>query len=112
MRKSKLELYEEILASLTIKPKSIDEIAYQCKMDCVLLNQRIEFLVKQNILEEKTIDKKRQYALTRRGSTVFKTLVVVKQLEKLQTSTQKIPKHHLFHLVPFQNSEKERIKPA
>lgn len=112
MQRSKLELYEEVLAALSPKPQSIDEVAYHSKMDCVLLSQRLEFLIKHNLVEEKTANKKRLYTITRRGTTIYKTLIVVKQLEKLQTSTHKTPKYNLFHLIPFQNSENEKTNSA
>lgn len=85
MRRSKLELYELILTSLSEKSLSIEDIAYECNTNCVLLKERLSFLIKHNLIEEKMNRKKLFYGLTRRGQTIFKTLTIAKRLEKLQT---------------------------
>ena len=90
MRRSKLELYEDILTALVDKPLTIDTIAYACNMDCVALCQRLNFLVKNDLVEEKTYKKKTRYGLTRRGLAIFKTLTITKRLEKLQTTIKKM----------------------
>jgi predicted transcriptional regulator len=87
MRKSKLEFYDAILTALSTKPLTIDSLAYKCKMNCVVLSQRIEFLLKNDLVEEEIIsNKKRLYGLTRRGTAIYKTLIIAKRLEKLQTT--------------------------
>jgi predicted transcriptional regulator len=88
MRRSKLELYEDILSALAMKPLSLDGIAFECKMDCVVLNQRMDFLFKNDLAEERTRNKKRYYALTRRGIAIYSTLCIAKRLEKLQTTVK------------------------
>jgi predicted transcriptional regulator len=60
MRQSKLENYEDILAALADKPSTIDAIAYSDNMDCVLLRQRIDFLIANN-LSKKEITRKKHY---------------------------------------------------
>ena len=89
MRKSKLEMYQEILTALAEKPLSLDAVAFRCKMDCIVLNQRLDFLLRNGLLEEKLCSAKKVYALTRRGIAIFKTLTLTKRLEKLQTATKK-----------------------
>lgn len=90
MRRSKLELYEDILYALVNKRLTVDAIAYACNMDCVALRQRLEFLLKNGLVEEKTFRKRTCYTLTRRGLAIFKTLALTKRLEKLQTTMKKI----------------------
>jgi predicted transcriptional regulator len=90
MRKSKLELYENILNALVNKSLTVDSIAYACNMDCFALRQRLNFLIKNDLVEEKTYNTKTRYALTRRGLAIFKTLALTKHLEKLQTNIQRI----------------------
>jgi predicted transcriptional regulator len=87
MRRSRLELYEAILTALSEKALLIDDIAYECKTDCVLLKERLAFLLKHNLIEEKMNRKKRFYGLTHRGEAIFKTLTIAKRLEKLQTNS-------------------------
>jgi len=90
MRRSKLELYEDILCALVNKLLTVDAIAYACNMDCVALRQRLEFLLKNGLVEEKNFRKRTCYALTRRGLAIFKTLALTKRLEKLQTTMKKM----------------------
>ena len=86
MRKSKLEMYEEMLRALVDRPSTVDNLAYQCKMDCVALRQRLDFLMKSGLVEEKNYRRRTAYALTRRGIAIFQTLNIARRLEKLQTT--------------------------
>ena len=90
MKKSKLELYEDILERLAAKPSTIDAIAFAGNMDCILLRQRINFLIANDLVEEREYETKTLYALTRRGLAIFKTLTLTKRLEKLQTNVKKM----------------------
>jgi predicted transcriptional regulator len=90
MRRSKLELYEEILYALVNKHLTVDAIAYACNMDCVALRQRLEFLLQHGLVEEKSFSKTACYTLTRRGVAIFKTLALTKRLKKLQTTMKQI----------------------
>jgi predicted transcriptional regulator len=86
MHRSKLESYEEVLRALAKKHLTIDRIAYACDMDCVILRQRLDFLTKNGLAQQETCKNKTVYALTRRGIAIFKTLVITRRLEKLQTT--------------------------
>ncbi len=87
MRRSKLELYEDILAVLSEKALTLDDIAYECKTNLVLLRAHLEFMSKHNLIEEKCTSKKRFYGLTPRGEAILKTLVIAKRLEKLKPAS-------------------------
>jgi len=90
MRRSKLELYEDILNALVNRPLTVDSIAFVCSMDCIALRQRLNFLMKSGLVEEKNYEEKTRYALTRRGLAIFKTLALTKHLKKLQTNIRSI----------------------
>jgi predicted transcriptional regulator len=90
MRKSKLELYEDILTALVDRHLTVDGIAYECNMDCFGVRTRLDFLLKSSLVEEKTYKEKTRYALTRRGLAIYKTLAITKSLEKLQTNIKRI----------------------
>jgi predicted transcriptional regulator len=90
MRRSKLELYEDVLTSLADKHLTVDAIAYACNMDCVALRQRLDFLGENGLVEERHYGKKTRYALTRRGLAIYRTLAITKSLEKLQTGIKRI----------------------
>jgi DNA-binding PadR family transcriptional regulator len=51
-------------------------------MDCTILSRHLRFLVKNRLIEERRLDKKRGYAITERGKMVLKTLNYSKYLEK------------------------------
>jgi len=90
MRRSKLELYEDILKALVNRPLTVDVIAYACNMDCFTLRKRLDFLLKSSLVEERTCKKRTRYVLTGRGLAICKTLALTKRLEKLQINITKI----------------------
>ena len=90
MRRSKLELYEDVLRALVNKPLTVDRTAYECSMDCVALRERLDFLVRNGLIEEKSRKGKTVYALTKRGLAIYKTLSVATRLEKLQITVKMI----------------------
>jgi predicted transcriptional regulator len=90
MRRSKLELYEDILTALADKPLTVDAVAYACNMDCITLRQRLDFLAANGMVEERNYKKQTRYALTRRGLAIFKTLTIARRLEQLQTTIKKM----------------------
>ncbi len=83
LRKSKLENYEAILATLAKRPLTADSIAYKTNMDCNILYQRLESLMRNGLVVEKFTGKKKLYAITERGLSVFRTLSFQRYLEKI-----------------------------
>jgi predicted transcriptional regulator len=90
MRKSKLELYEDILMALDKKILTLDTLAYSCNMDCLILRNRLDFLIKNDVVEEKTVNEKNRYCLTRRGMLILRTVYITKRLQKLQVNTRQM----------------------
>jgi predicted transcriptional regulator len=86
MHRSKLETYEAILEALVKKPLTRDNIAYETNMDCAALKSRLDFLLKNSLIEERNRREKIFYALTERGITVLKTLNFQKYLEKIAST--------------------------
>ena len=83
MRKSKLESYEDILEALVNKPLTTDQIAYEINVNCTILKQRLDFLIKNSLIEERGLGKTMLYAITERGIAVLKTLHFPKYLGKI-----------------------------
>lgn len=83
MRRSKLESYEEILGALVSKPLSVDGLAYETSMECAVLKQRLESLIKYGLVEERVSGRRVLYAITERGISVFKVLNFQRYLEKV-----------------------------
>jgi predicted transcriptional regulator len=74
MRRSKLEMYVDILKVLAHKgPLKLTHIMYKANVNCSVLKQYLDFLIEQELVEEQTVGKKRiVYAITERGLTVLK----------------------------------------
>jgi len=83
MRKSKLESYESILEVLVNNPSTLEHIAYEANMHCVLLKQHLDFLVKNRLLEERQLNEKTLYAITEKGIAVLKILNFQKYFGKI-----------------------------
>ncbi len=88
MAKSKLENYEDIIAALVGRYLSVDSLAFACNMDCVAVNQRLGFLIKNGLVEEKQCHDKTLYALTKRGITVQRTLAITKTMDRLKITVK------------------------
>lgn len=85
MRRSRLELYEEVICTLAKKALTIDSLAFECNTNCVLLQEQLDFLVTNDIVSiEISRNNKAFYVLTRRGLAISKTFGQAKILEKLQ----------------------------
>ena len=74
MRRSKLEMYVDILKVLAHRgPLKLTHIMYKANVNCSVLKQFLDFLIEQKLVEERTVGKKRiVYAITERGITVLK----------------------------------------
>ncbi|MGQ9507198.1 MAG: winged helix-turn-helix domain-containing protein, partial [Candidatus Bathycorpusculaceae bacterium] len=59
----------------------LTHIMYKANVNCSVLKEYLEFLIKQNLVEERTIGKRRVvYAITQRGITVLKYFRELKQV--------------------------------
>jgi predicted transcriptional regulator len=90
MRKSKLELYEEILSALVDRQLSVDNIAIQCNIDCATATGLVDFLEKNQLVENNHDYAKKRYSLTKKGEEVYKTLAKTKRINEMQKSLAKI----------------------
>ncbi len=109
MRKSKLENYEAILQALVDRYLSVDSLAFTCGMDCSRVVDRLAFLMRNGLVEEKQCHNKTLYALTKRGVTIQKTLAITKRLEELKVPV-KIVDTELFTFTGFSDDAEESAK--
>jgi len=86
MRKSKLESYQEILETLAKKPLTIDKLSYETSTDCTLLNQRVDFLIKNGLVNERGSGERTMFAVSERGIAVLKALNLQLHLEKVKST--------------------------
>ena len=89
-----MEMHLDILKILAQKgPLKLTHIMYKSNVNCSVLKEYLEFLIKQEMIEEKTLRKERNvYAITKKGQNV---LVYFRELQTL---------------LPFEE-EKTRIPP-
>ena len=82
MRRSKLEMYVDILSVLAHKgPLKLTHVMYKANVNCSVLKEYLDFLIKQGLIEERTVRKQRiVYAVTQRGITVLKYFKELKQV--------------------------------
>ncbi len=82
MRRSKLEMYVDILAVLAQRgPLKLTHVMYKANVNCCVLKEYLDFLLKQGLVEERTVRKQRVvYAVTQRGITVLKYFNELKQV--------------------------------
>ena len=82
MRRSKLEMYVDILKVLAHRgPLKLTHIMYKANVNCSVLKEYLDFLIKQNLVEERNIGKRRSvYMVTQRGITVLKYFRELKQV--------------------------------
>ena len=74
MRRSKLETYVAILSVLGQRgPLKLTHIMYKANVNCSILREQLDFLIKQNLVEERSLRKERTvFAITQRGINVLK----------------------------------------
>ena len=82
MRRSKLEMYVDIISVLSQRgPLKLTHIMYKANVNCSVLKEYLDFLITQNLVEERTVGKRRTvYAVTQRGVTVLKYFRELKQV--------------------------------
>jgi len=108
LRRSKLENYEAILAALAKRPLTVDSIAYKTNMDCTVLGQYLESLMRNGLVAEKITAKKKLYAITERGLSVFRTLSFQRYLEKIAKAIKTVNTMETAPTTTIQNNEGEK----
>jgi predicted transcriptional regulator len=74
MRRSKLEMYVDILNVLAQRgPLKVTHINYETNVNCNVLKEYLNSLIKQGLIEERVVGKNRVvYMVTDRGISVLK----------------------------------------
>ena len=74
MRRSKMEMYLDILKTLAQKgPLKLTHVMYKANVNCCVLKEYLDFLIKQELVREKVLRKERiVYEITEKGYSVLK----------------------------------------
>jgi predicted transcriptional regulator len=94
VRRSKLEMYIDTLTVLAHRgPLKLTHIMYKANVNCRVLKEYLEFLIKQGLVEERNVGKRRVvYAITQRGITVLRYFKELKQvLPIIEEDQKKVP---------------------
>jgi predicted transcriptional regulator len=75
-------MYVDIIKVLAQRgPLKLTHIMYKANVNCSILKEYLDFLLKQGLVEERTIGKRRVvYAVTQRGITVLKYFREIEQV--------------------------------
>jgi predicted transcriptional regulator len=75
-------MYIDILRVLAQRgPLKLTHVMYKANVNCSVLKEYMDFLIKQGLVEERTVGKRRLvYAVTQRGITVLKYFRELKQV--------------------------------
>ena len=81
MRRSKLEVYIDILEVLAMKGQlKLTHIMYKSNVNCQVLKTQLDFLLKNGMVEERILRREKVvYAITQRGMTILKAFTQIKQ---------------------------------
>jgi predicted transcriptional regulator len=96
MRRSKLEIYIDILDVLALKGQlKLTHIMYKSNVNCKVLKEQLEFLMKNNLVEEKILRKERTvYGITPKG---LKVLKYFREIEQVFPMKEEVRHHPLLY---------------
>ena len=93
MRRSKLEMYVDILDVLSLRgPLKLTHIMYKSNVNCSVLKEQLDFLIKNCLVEERVMKRERVvFAITQRGTTVLKAFREIKQIFPIEEEKRQTP---------------------
>jgi predicted transcriptional regulator len=93
VRRSKLEMYVDILKVLAHRgPLKLTHVMYKANVNCSILKEYLEFLIKQGLVEEKKLGNRRvAYAISERGVTVLKHFREFEQVLPIKEEQRQVP---------------------
>jgi len=99
MRRSKLEMYVDILQVLARKgPLKLTHIMYKANVNCSVLKEYLDFLTKHELVQERVVGRERiVYEITERGITVLKYFKELKEVLPIVEEARNVSPY------PFQN---------
>ena len=93
MRRSKLEIYIDILNVLALKGQlKLTHIMYKSNVNCKVLKEQLEFLIKNSLVEEKILRKEKiVYGITSKGIQVLKYFREIEQVFPMKEEVRHHP---------------------
>lgn len=92
MRRSKLEMYVDILSVLGHRgPLKLTHIMYKANVNCSVLSEYLDFLMERELVEERIVGRNRTvYAITERGVKVLKQFGELKRVLPIAEENESI----------------------
>ena len=93
VRRSKLEMYMDILKVLAHRsPLKLTHVMYKANVNCNILKEYLEFLIKQGLVEENKVGKSRvAYTITERGLSLLKHFRELRQVLPILEEQRQVP---------------------
>ncbi|MGA3060137.1 MAG: winged helix-turn-helix domain-containing protein [Candidatus Bathyarchaeia archaeon] len=90
MRRSKLEMYVDILKVLAQRgPLKLTHVMYKANVNCKVLKEYLDSLIKQGLVEQKIIRRERLvYVITQLGVSVLKQFRELKEVLPIVEETR------------------------
>jgi len=90
MRRSKLEMYVDILKVLAHRgPLKLTHVMYKANVNCKVLKEYLDSLIKQGLVEQKIIRRERLvYVITQLGVSVLKQFRELKEVLPIVEETR------------------------
>ena len=90
MRRSRLEVYIDIIEVLALKgPLKLTHIMYKSNVNCSVLKDQLDFLLKNSLVEERMLKKEKVvYAVTQKRLQILKSFREIKQIFPLEEERQ------------------------
>ena len=109
MVKSKLELYEEILSTLSDRQLSNDSIASKCNIARATVTDLLDFLQDNQLVKNNHDYALKLYSLTEKGKAVYNSLSKIKRINKMRKSLTKNKEISLPSLAEFKEFARNRL---
>lgn len=89
-KRSKLEIYLEILRVINKGENKPTRIMYSTNLSWIPLQQIIESLTSQDLIKEVELEKRKEYAITEKGKNVLNYFDGMKKLIRVEYATAPI----------------------
>ena len=88
-----MEMHLSIIKTLAQKgPLKLTHVMYKANVNCSVLKNQIDFLIQQEIVQEKVLKKQKiVYELTEKGFSILRTFREIQRLLPVEEEKQRIP---------------------
>jgi len=96
MGRSRLEVYVDVLKGLACGSSKLTHIMYETGVNYTVVKQRLEFLLKQNLVEETIVKKRNIYHITERGIAALEALSTLENTLQVSCSSSGVAEQTIY----------------